>query len=168
MALNQFDLNLFSHREVVQAFGEIPATIRWSVEDDRPSYLNFSPFSPEVVEAVSRILPEMNSWTDSAKMFGESNGNKIELWDDSIRVRIDMRWENQDFVEALVQLSVLLGCIIVCAEGGVVLEPNETSLVLQCRIPRRESLSRIQLRILRSVRERRSDRDTNFRISPGG
>ena len=51
-------------------------------------------------------------------MFGDEEGDGIELWDDGVRVRLDMRQFNEPFARAIVNLAAANDLKLVMARTG--------------------------------------------------
>lgn len=69
-------------------------------------------------EAVEALLPPRKSWSPDALMFGDEEGDGIELWDDGVRVRLDMRQFNEPFARAIVSLAAANDLKLVMARTG--------------------------------------------------
>ncbi len=156
MAVWQFDLSLLSRTSVLRRFGTIPLRISefGAYDDDvdlddlmdSGSFVDFDTTSKAVVEKVLSILPPMASWTNDAKMFGKSEGNKVEIWNDFILCRIDLRNLDWKFVVDILDLARSLDCVLVCKDNGKVLEPEESTLAAEISVSRaKEFLSNPEL-----------------------
>ena len=134
MAVWQFDFFLVSRAEIRRVFGNLPKRVPdlASISDDVDldvdvlTYLDFQPTSK--ADLVSNLLPEMHSWSDEAQMFGTSDSDKIELWEDMFLVRVDLRDLSVRFLESVVQVALSLNCLIVCKESGNLLRPDFADL----------------------------------------
>ena len=65
---------------------------------------------------VSCIVPPTSSWSDSILIWGEIDGDRIDMFVDAetheISVRFDMRQPNADFFRNILSLAVKYGCEI--------------------------------------------------------
>ena len=139
MAVWQFDVFFVSRSLVLKRFGEIPTRItefessdnEVEVTESSESLLAIDVTSEVVVDAVSSLLPPMGSWSVDARMFGDSEGNKVELWEDLFLCRIDLRNLDRQFVSEILKLARSLDCVLVCKDNGRVLLPDDATLVAE-------------------------------------
>ncbi|NHZ97927.1 hypothetical protein [Massilia sp. CCM 8734] len=73
------------------------------------------------------LLPRAPSWSDAATMYGDEKTDHIQIWDDSVHVRLDCRNVNAALLAAVVAAARDAHCCIVLCEGGRILSP-----VLEC------------------------------------
>ena len=90
LAIWQFTFHLIPGEAVEQFHGPTalrPIEIETNNENaESPNYwAGRSPRS--YAKAVEPLLPARNSWSADALMFGDEEGDGIELWDDDVRVR---------------------------------------------------------------------------------
>jgi len=79
-------------------------------------------------KAVEALLPPRKSWSPDALMFGDEEGDGIELWDDGVRVRLDMRQFNEPFARAIVNLAAANDLKLVMARTGRLILPSYDAL----------------------------------------
>lgn len=69
-------------------------------------------------------LIQIESWDDEAKMYGEKDGNKIEIWKDEFICFIDARKPNFKLLNSLIIIAKSLKCMIVLGESGKLIKPD--------------------------------------------
>jgi hypothetical protein len=79
-------------------------------------------------EAVEALLPPRKSWSPNALMFGDEEGDGIELWDDDVRVRLDIRLFNAPLARAIVSLAAAKDLKLVMAQTGRLILPSYDKL----------------------------------------
>jgi hypothetical protein len=126
MATWQFDLYLIPRQKLLSLFGEVPSTlddeafesVRWC--KDAPLPANYE-------EVLSSFLPEGVSWCDEARMWGEEDGNRIELFDVSgdteISVRVDARTRNEQVLNGIIKFARFIDAVLLTEEDKVI-EPD--------------------------------------------
>lgn len=80
--------------------------------------------NPESLEAIMRLLPPAKSWSPEARMFGEAEGDRIEVWNDDINCAFDLRTFSKDLLVAIVQVAARAQCKLVLHGTGEVIEPD--------------------------------------------
>jgi len=76
------------------------------------------------------LLPERESWSDDALMFGISGGDQVELWKgDNISVRMDLRAPNRELLDSILNLAAREQLMIVPLEHGRPLLPIEPLVI---------------------------------------
>jgi hypothetical protein len=85
----------------------------------------------DIAEAASCILPEVKHWSAQARMFGDEESNRIEVWNDDIYCRADLRTDPTVFLHAVLDLSVRFKCKIVIDGPGIVIEPSIAAMKSQ-------------------------------------
>lgn len=78
--------------------------------------------------AVESLLPPRKSWSTSALMFGDEQGDGVELWDDDVRVRLDIRQFNASLAQAIVRLAIADDLKLAMTETGHLMPPSYTML----------------------------------------
>lgn len=61
-------------------------------------------------------------------MFGDEQGDGVELWDDEFRVRLDIRRFNESLARAVVKLAANADLDLVMGETGRLLSPEYSKL----------------------------------------
>ena len=79
-------------------------------------------------EPMEALLPSRKSWSPDALMFGDEEGDGIELWDDGVRVRLDMRQFNEPLARAIVSLAAANDLKLVMARTGRLIPPSYDKL----------------------------------------
>lgn len=85
----------------------------------------------QVALDVSRILPEMKSWSQDARMFGQGDSNKIEVWDDDVACFVDMRYFSEEFLRKVIDIANKFKCKLSIHGSGVVIEPDMATIINQ-------------------------------------
>ncbi|MGO1069544.1 hypothetical protein [Lysobacter sp. CA199] len=75
------------------------------------------------VGAVGGILPRAESWSPEAKMFGQKDGDWIEVWDDDVVCALDLREFSAEHLQAILAAAVALDCKLVLYGSGEVIDP---------------------------------------------
>jgi hypothetical protein len=78
--------------------------------------------------SVAALLQPRTSWHADALMFGDEQGDGIELWDDEFRVRLDIRQFNEPLARAVVSLAADADLKLVMGETGRLLCPEYAKL----------------------------------------
>lgn len=135
MATWQFDFYLIARKRLRALFGEVPSTLsdkafnlveRWA--DAR---------LPEDYDAVlSAFLPKRTSWSATTTMWGEENGDRIEISIEAgsvnyIFARIDVSKRNDQFLEGIVGFAQYVDAVLFTVEKGLLIEPSVEALVEQ-------------------------------------
>ncbi|WP_339527254.1 hypothetical protein [Pseudomonas sp. EA_35y_Pfl2_R111] len=82
------------------------------------------------VGELSQLLPARSSWSSDASMYGESDGDSIEIWEDDIDCAIDVRNINAQFIKSILEIALKMDCLLVIHDSGKLIEPNITRLAL--------------------------------------
>ncbi|MEM9668671.1 MAG: hypothetical protein AAF950_07065 [Pseudomonadota bacterium] len=90
-----------------------------------------SPYS--YAKVMKSMLPPRTSWSDDALMFGEENGDSVELWDDDVRIRLDIRSYNEPLVRQLVELAAADDLKLAMSETGRVIAPTYEKLIREIK-----------------------------------
>lgn len=86
-------------------------------------------------QRLASILPWHASWTDDWKVFGEEDGNRIDVMlsgghMEQVRVRIDVRDVDFELLERLVDFAADYDCIFVNGSGHVI-EPTVENVCIE-------------------------------------
>jgi len=84
----------------------------------------------ESLAGISRLLPEIESWTSEARMFGYEDGDRVEFWEDDVLCYLDLRRLSLSLLEVVTGLAAYFDCSLVLFGSGEVVEP-ELPLVVE-------------------------------------
>ena len=142
MAVWQFKFSLVPTSGVKRVHGDLVAVldeyraVQQASEHDSSGRANSSQNYWEgldtgvVAKAVAGVLPLGESWSSDATMFGEEEGDRIEVWSDDVDCAIDLRSFLVVRLQSIVQIARALDCKLVLHGSGEVLDPV-LELVLQ-------------------------------------
>ena len=87
-------------------------------------------------DAFSTLLPERKSWSLQARMFGNPNGDAIEIWHgptgmDLLKVSYNLYECSLPFVNQSIQAARQEGCLFHSIESGNLLEPSLSLLDME-------------------------------------
>jgi hypothetical protein len=107
----------------------------------------FSPVDPEMRDAhaetsnywagrsphsyatdVGALLPPRKSWSQDALMFGDDEGDDVVLWNDDVRIRLDIRAFNEPLARALVSLAARDDLMLAMGQTGRLIWPRYDKL----------------------------------------
>jgi len=109
MAAWQFDLHLLPTSTIVRRYGVVPIFI--SSEDfDSTNWWSSNVTVDCLATEFSAILPPLRSWSSNLRMWGEDDGNRVDVGfrDDSITeifVRVDVRVLSTVFLTGIVKIA---------------------------------------------------------------
>jgi hypothetical protein len=86
-----------------------------------------------VAAAMSGILEPAKSWSSDALMFGDEDGDRVEVWGDDVDCAIDLRNFSAPRLESIVDVARALGCKLVLHGTGQVIEPIFESILQEVR-----------------------------------
>ncbi len=140
MAIWHFDFFMVSESVLKERYGEVPlhlpdlcandnGTALVEGDEEDVSFVDFFPNAEPVITAVGSLLPEMPSWDEDARMFGKSDGHKVELWHDLFLCRYDVRDQNIPFLECIIEIAQKLKCVMVSKQDGSVFPSDIESLM---------------------------------------
>lgn len=72
---------------------------------------------------VETLLPARKSWSANALMFGDEEGDAIELWDHDLMVRLNIHERNEPLAQAVVKLAAANDLVLVVANTGRLIPP---------------------------------------------
>jgi hypothetical protein len=111
---------------VLDAFRSIDFE-EWEEESEMPNYWRGQ--SPhDYQNMLSSLLQPRESWSQDALMFGEEKGDSIELWDDDVRIRLDIREYNQSLAQSLVGIAAADDLQLVMSGTGRLIPPSYEKL----------------------------------------
>jgi len=136
MAVWQFKFSLIPtsgiigvHGRLVRALPEYAAARPGGPVDggEDAQFVNYwekAAMKPASLQPIMQLLPPTKSWSPDAKMFGDSEGDQIEVWDDDINCALDLRTFSKELLTAIVQLASSAQCKLVLHGTGEVVEPD--------------------------------------------
>ena len=132
MAVWQFKFTLVPTEGIVKAHGKVPDSMPQFAAVVPDACLDNEMVWPNYWEGVDKsaihalamsVLPVADSWSNEATMYGNSKTDEIQVWDDSVDVRLDCSNLNIRLLEGIVTIAEDCGCCIVLCEGGRVIAP---------------------------------------------
>jgi hypothetical protein len=96
--------------------------------EEFPNYWDDPSALRQAAMVVSSFLPEMRSWSPDARMFGDDENDRVEVWDDDIRCRMNMRMFDYELMDQIFELAKRFDCKIVVGGSGEIVEPNLIAL----------------------------------------
>lgn len=135
MAIWQFKMELLSTNNVRSRIGEPPSRLPAEFKGVMGYYsTNGGSFWTNRATSAAasyflKALREAESWTPDALMFGAKDGNKAEIWDDSIVVRADCRNLDDKFLVDVLRIATELECSLLSTETGWVVPAEKDYLV---------------------------------------
>ncbi len=145
MAIWEFKFSLIPIKRIEQVHGRIipileeykPSNperlLSLPIENDEMSgftnYWEGIEIEDEILQAIKILLPQCESWSKDATMFGDQY-NRIEIWDDNINCFLDLRYFSRKLLEGLLNIAKSLDCKIVLLESGEVIE-TEIEVVIE-------------------------------------
>lgn len=94
-------------------------------QTDTPNYWDgFENIISEHIPELSGLLPEMNSWSEDARMYGTQSGDRIEIWNNDIDCIIDIRKINYELILATLDIAKRMNCLLVIHGSGRLIEPE--------------------------------------------
>lgn len=73
-------------------------------------------------ERVERLIPRAKSWSSDAQMFGDTNGNNVEIWSDDVICNIDVRDPNMPLLAQMIQVANELDCKLILKGSGKIID----------------------------------------------
>ena len=123
------------HREIPEQLEVIEVSTEFSIEelesraDALPKYWKGEITRGEVESKLGWLLPTRESWSDAAKMFGDSKRDSIEIWGidddqiDRVTISFSLSEPNVDFIEAAMIAVQKLECVFLDIQSRNVFEP---------------------------------------------
>lgn len=138
MSVNQFQFVLIpsygiarlhsGNVDFIDEYAARPLDIEVDLDEESPNYWEGIDKKP-LQEAIEGLLPACDSWSDEALMYGDSGGDHIEIWDNTIDVSLDARNLNASLLLAIIALAQAQNCKLVLKDGGKVIAPNLDEVV---------------------------------------
>lgn len=133
MAIWQFKFSLVPFSGMEKVYGRRPTHLpeygagdfSFSGEDsEHPDYWQGRDPGSIAEGRISHILPVMDSWSRDAVMYGDSEGDCIEVWGDEVNCALDMRNFSLKILSDILQIANDSGCALVVHGDGVVIPPD--------------------------------------------
>lgn len=150
MAAWQFRIKVLPEKAVIAAHGKVPDQLkiiryRSSVSleelerqaDSLPKYWSGDPAERAISEAFSEILPEVESWSEEGRMFGDNDGDNIEIWEsadgniESVVVAVSLSKPDKAFIGAILDTAEKHNCVLHSIGSMAVVKPNPENFVRQ-------------------------------------
>lgn len=153
MARWQYDVMLVPRAGVIRRCGGIPDEIPgcrtvWregdAEDESSPDYWEGGP-SPGSLEAgIGALLPAAESWCAEARMYGDGDGHRIEIWrcGGGIRFRYDVRDPDPGLLQAVLDLARWHDLLVVSETSGRPVEPSVGAVLADIRTTRAGDLLR--------------------------
>ena len=137
MAVWQFKFALVPTMGIEYVYGKMVPVLteyqsgKFQVLDDAdcPNYWQGNEISPEFISRVEAMLPERESWSNEATMYGDEDGDSIEIWGDDFRCALDLRNFSLSILVAVLDLAKSTHCKLVLHGSGEVIEPDLVEVV---------------------------------------
>lgn len=138
MAVWQFKFTLIPisgiirlHGAMIDVLPEFAARAPDAPFDEDIDYSNYwEGIDMTPMRAMARsILPDAESWSDEATMYGDSTTDDIQIWDDSVDVRLNCGNLNLSLLNAVVAAARASNCCLALSEGGRTMSPEPQLLV---------------------------------------
>lgn len=132
MAVWQFKFTLAPTEGIVKAHRKVPdflpqfaAVVPDTVLNDEMVWPNYwdGVDQSRIHSFAKSVLPIADSWSPEATMYGNSKTDDIQIWGDSVDVRLDCSNLNIRLLESLLVIANDCGCCIVLCDGGRVIPP---------------------------------------------
>ena len=138
MAIWQFAFELVPVAAMVRLHGAVPAVLdqyaahvpdaHFDPDEEFPNY--WHGFDKACLnQAVEKLLPRCVSWSDEATMYGDLQGSDIQVWGDSVAVRLDCRDFNAALFEGVLELARQFDCMLALKDGGTIIAPHRQAVL---------------------------------------
>jgi hypothetical protein len=135
MAIWQWRLILIPEKALLKKFEVLPLAIAQELAEDFPWWSETQPRSG-FEKKIDSILPQMDSWSTSMRMWGQKDGNDAYVCytDESknkteeVAFRIDARDLSQELVRGICALATDLDCMLMTSEYEL-LAPDEATVL---------------------------------------
>lgn len=98
------------------------------LDEESPNYWEGIDKKP-LRHVIENLLPVCESWSEEASMYGDSEGDHIEIWNNTIDVSLDARNLNASLLLAILAVAQAQNCKLVLKDGGKVIAPNLEEVV---------------------------------------
>jgi hypothetical protein len=108
------------HGKMVDALPQFAARTPDAVFDEEEEFPNYweGIDSTPMKKLAESVLPLAKSWSEEATMFGDSKRDDIQIWEDSVDVRLDCSNLDLTLLDAIVSTARKWNCCLVLCEGG--------------------------------------------------
>lgn len=103
--------------------------------DKLPNYWDGLDNSEAVQRAIAEVLPERESWSSLARMFGEKGKDEIELWYEAdgqlsrVTLSFSLSDPNSEFVRSVVEISNRFNLRLLAIQSQEVFDPSMSSII---------------------------------------
>jgi hypothetical protein len=98
------------------------------LDEESPNYWEGIDKKP-LQETIAGLLPVCESWSEEAVMYGNSEGDHIQIWDNTVDVALDARNLSAPLLVAITDAARAQDCKLVLKDGGKVISPNLDEVV---------------------------------------
>ena len=133
-------------------------------EEERPAYWSDFTEIERIENEASILLGKLKSWSEEARMFGTEDGNKIEIWDDEISCRFDLRTPDMEVLESIMRLAKQSNCYILSNHSHRVIEPDLKEVCLDIKESSAYKFCKDPKGYLRSLAQTNSDQDSGGNV----
>jgi len=93
-----------------------------------PNYWSDPTKLRQIAMGLSSFMPEMKSWSEKARMFGNDEDERVEVWDNHVNCRINMGKVNFELLDKLLALAQRFDCKLVIDGTGALASADMASL----------------------------------------
>lgn len=125
------------HIEVVRFTDSVPFEDLERRSDELPDYWECFDDSEALEKAIEELIPERESWSSLARMFGENGKDEIEVWrrEDGQLSRLTLSCSlsepNPEFIRKLLDVASCFNLKLLAAQSQRVFDPSIASFVTQ-------------------------------------
>lgn len=138
MAVWQFKFSLIPPESLTLVYGTCPTVLdEYRASPKGPQFRDRAEFTNywgngstlrQMTLVISGFLAEIESWSSEARMFGDPDGNKIEVWADEITCFVDMRHFSGAFVRHVLALAQQFRVKLLVHGSGAIIAPTMSAL----------------------------------------
>lgn len=160
MAIWQYRGEFVPELWLIAKYGRIPIVLEGYLategdidlnDVDNPHWWRDISIPGDIAQWVNAILPQRESWSEDALMFGNEESSDFTIWYenaavDAISFRWDLREPNIDLLNRIVRLAKELGAYVVSGDRATIIKPDfqavlsdikESDAYSFCKNPRR-------------------------------
>ena len=158
MASWQYDLHLVPRLMLMKTFGHIPDSLEPEVFDSIDWWADNQP-PADYQEVASSLLNESASWNINLRVWGEGDGNRLDVFSErgdvrDVFIRVDVRNLDPAFLKQVARFADHCRCLLLTADMAV-LEPTVELLRSAIKQSRAFSFVSNPHRFLEDLREER-------------